>query len=314
MSIKTHIKKAIEFFKRAHIFHKISIVAIILFMISTVCFGYISWINYSQIKKLSNNVSTLQVSLASTTQTLEDTILKNRTDLASAIMEQKQNVGVIQNQLGNYREQVGTITGTVTTLQKLSKTDPQLLQKYSKVFFLNENYAPAELTEVLASYNYSTTKHTLVDAPVWSYLKKMLDDASSTAKMYVASGYRSFSEQSALKGEYKVTYGAGTANSFSADQGYSEHQLGTAVDLITPGLGGQLNGFDKTIAYTWLMNNAYKYGFVISYPKNNPFYVFEPWHWRFVGVKLATDLNNANQFFYDKDQRVLDGYLVNLFD
>lgn len=111
-----------------------------------------------------------------------------------------------------------------------------------------------------------------------------------------------------------MVYGAGTANSFSADQGYSEHQLGTAVDIITPGLGGVLDGFDKTNAYQWMLQNAYKYGFILSFPQNNGYYVYEPWHWRFVGVKIATDLHNQNMHFYDMDQRVIDTYLVSIFD
>jgi D-alanyl-D-alanine carboxypeptidase len=87
-----------------------------------------------------------------------------------------------------------------------------------------------------------------------------------------------------LKSQYRVTYGAGTANSFSADQGYSEHQLGTTVDFTTPKVGGTLTGFDKTDSYKWLQNNAYKYGFILSYPSSNGYYIFEPWHWRFVGL------------------------------
>ena len=256
----------------------------------------LEWNNYRQINRLSGDVSTLQTDLSSTTLALQDMITKYRVDLASGIMEAKQNVGV-------------------TTLQKLSKTDPQLLEKYSKVFFLNENYAPAELTEVPSSYVYGNVKHPLVSTPVWSYLKKMLDTAASSGiNIDVQSGYRSFNEQSSLKSSYKVVYGAGTANSFSADQGYSEHQLGTAVDFTTPSLSGGLDGFDNTTAYDWLTANAYRFGFVLSYPQKNPYYVYEPWHWRFVGIKLATDLHNANQYFYDWDQRTIDTYLVNLFD
>jgi D-alanyl-D-alanine carboxypeptidase len=117
-----------------------------------------------------------------------------------------------------------------------------------------------------------------------------------------------------IKNAYSVTYGAGTANSFSADQGYSEHQLGTTVDLITTGTGGKLAGFDTKPAYTWMLENAHKYGFTLSYPKNNGFYIFEPWHWRFVGVKLATDLYEDEQHFYELDQRKIDTYLASLFD
>jgi D-alanyl-D-alanine carboxypeptidase len=146
-------------------------------------------------------------------------------------------------------------------------------------------------------------------------MQSMVDAAAASGiKIYAQSAYRSFAEQRALKDDYTITYGAGTANSFAADQGYSEHQLGTTVDFIAPGLGGDLDGFDKTTAYTWMVANAYKYGFILSYPKGNPNFVYEPWHWRFVGVKLATTLHNQGLTFYDLDQRTIDGYLVSIFD
>jgi LAS superfamily LD-carboxypeptidase LdcB len=266
----------------------------------------------ARVERLTSNLYSLQLSIASTTQILQGTIAQTHSELADALAHQQQTV---QSQINGYQQQVSSVAGTVSTLQKLSKTDPELLQKYSKVFFLNENYAPAELTEVPSQYRYSDAKHNLITTAVWPHMKAMLDAATAAnIKLYVYSSYRSFNEQSALKGDYKVTYGAGTANSFSADQGYSEHQLGTTADFITSGLGGQVDGFEKTPAYTWMQANAYKYGFVLSYPANNTYYVFEPWHWRYVGVKLATDLHNANQNFADWDQRKIDEYLVNLFD
>ncbi|MFA6274340.1 MAG: D-alanyl-D-alanine carboxypeptidase family protein, partial [Candidatus Paceibacterota bacterium] len=79
-------------------------------------------------------------------------------------------------------------------------------------------------------------------------------------------------------------------------------------------LNGSLIDFDKTPEYTWLLENAYKYGFIISYPAGNTYYKFEPWHWRFVGINLATKLHNDNVYFYDTDQRIIDSYLVSLFD
>ena len=84
--------------------------------------------------------------------------------------------------------------------------------------------------------------------------------------------------------------------------------------FISTGQGGNLNGFDKTTAYTWLQGNAYRYGFIVSYPKANGYYIYEPWHWRFVGIRLATYLHNNNKNFYDLDQREIDTYLVNTFD
>ena len=278
-----------------------------------------AWYEQNQINNLSSNISTLsaklaslEIKLSSTTAELNANIAQTHNSLSDAL---KQNSATIEQQLGNYQQQVSTVSGTVSNLQKLSKTDPQLLQKYSKVFFLNEYYAPARLTEIPSEYEYSDTKQLKFQTDIWPHLKQMLDDAKKdNNNIYVFSAYRSFNEQSALKGQYKVTYGSGTANSFSADQGYSEHQLGTAVDFITTGLDGTLDGFDNTKAYEWLLANAYRYGFIISYPKDNTFYVFEPWHWRFVGVLLATDLHNQNKNFYNLDQRKIDEYLVNFFD
>ncbi len=268
--------------------------------------------NAAHINRLSTDLYSLALSIASTTQILQANIAQTHSELADALNRQQQTV---QNQIGAYQQQVNSVAGSVNTLQKLSKTDPELLQKYSKVFFLNENYAPAALVEVPSQYRYSDAKHNMVATQVWPYMQRMLDAAAAEkVQIYVYSSYRSFNEQTAIKSGYKVTYGAGTANSFSADQGYSEHQLGTAADFIAPGLGGQLDGFDETASYKWMVANAYKYGFVLSYPANNSYYVFEPWHWRFVGVKLATDLHNAGKNFADWDQRKIDEYLVNFYD
>ena len=98
------------------------------------------------------------------------------------------------------------------------------------------------------------------------------------------------------------------------DKGNWEQGLGPTVDFIPTGLGGQLAGFEKTSSFAWLNENAYKYGFVLSYPKGNSYYLFEPWHWRYVGVALATFLHNQGLYFYNIDQRTIDGFLVNIFD
>ena len=142
----------------------------------------------------------------------------------------------------------------------------------------------------------------------------MMDEANEDGNLLVASAFRSFGTQTVLKNTYTVTYGAGSANQFSADQGYSEHQLGTTVDFTTKALSGNLNGFQNTPEYKWLQDNAHKYGFVLSYPEGNTYYKYEPWHWRFVGIDLATDLHEDEKNFYDEDQRVIDSYLGVMFE
>ena len=212
-------------------------------------------------------------------------------------------------------DEIDDISDTVDELEKLSKTDKELLQKYSKVYFLNEHYAPAAFKEISKEYRYPEDEVEHVHSKVWPFLEDMLE-AADKAKLdlRVISAFRSFGEQTSLKTGYTVVYGAGSANQFSADQGYSEHQLGTTVDFSTAARAGVLDGFEVTPEYAWLLNNAYKYGFVLSYPQNNVYYEFEPWHWRFVGIDLAKDLRREKIGFYDMDQREIDEYLISVFD
>ncbi len=213
-----------------------------------------------------------------------------------------------------FQNQIEGIKSTVGVLEKLSKTDSELLKKYSKVYFLNENYIPQKLVDIKLEYLWDKTKPSQIHADVWPHLDKMFSDArANNIDLQILSAYRSFDTQATLKSSYKVTYGYG-ANKFSADQGYSEHQLGTTLDFTTSKNGSVLTGFEKTEAYNWLLQNAYKYGFVMSYPKENTFYIFEPWHWRYIGVYLATKLHEERQYFYALDQRVIDGYLIGIFD
>ncbi len=223
------------------------------------------------------------------------------------LLEEKENV------IAGFEGQIGNIASTVGTLEKLSQTDEELLKKYSKVYFLNENYRPAQLASIDKQYLFNKDE-AFIQAQVAPYLSKLLRRASEDGiNLLVLSAFRSFETQAILKSGYKVTYGSG-ANTFSADQGYSEHQLGTTVDFTTQSVGAGLSGFDKDRAYGWLLENAHRYGFTLSYPAGNAYYKFEPWHWRFVGVELATWLQEEEKHFYDLDQREIDTYLIKLFE
>lgn len=237
--------------------------------------------------------------LASTTKENED--LSSRLGLAVS-----DNTTLSQQMVSNQNQ--------IAILNKLRTTDKELLQKYSKVYFLNENYTPSSLVEINHDFVYDKNKILRFHGDAVWKLNQMFNDASSSGHaLSLISAFRSFKEQSSLKNQYTVTYGKG-ANAFSADQGYSEHQLGTAIDLTTPKLGNNYTAIDKSDAYTWLVANGWRYGFIESYPKNNSFYVYEPWHWRFVGVELATVLHNNNKNFYDLDQRDIDEFLLNIFN
>lgn len=203
----------------------------------------------------------------------------------------------------------------VEVLDKLNSLDPELLKRYSKVYFLNEHYIPSSLSAIPRAYLNGKATHFQMHTNVLPYLGKLME-ASNIAglNLQALSAYRSFGEQAKLKAGYVMTYGSTAANRFSADQGYSEHQLGTTIDFTTLQLNGELSGFDKTAEYKWLVDNAYKYGFIVSYPAENIYYKFEPWHWRFVGVGLATKLHEDKINFHQIDQRMIDKYLPNIFE
>lgn len=269
-----------------------------------------SWYGYTRISEAFTEKERALAEARTDIAMLEEALesLRTERDVLSAHLASEQEKNEV------FSDQISQITGTVGKLDKLAQTDPELLKKYSKVYFLNEHYQPANLALLDEEYAYDETREFYLTKEVLPFFEDMIEDAKKDGiDLWVVSTFRSFETQAALKGNYTVTYGSG-ANAFSADQGYSEHQLGTTVDFTTTGIGGGLNGFGDTPAYQWLTENAHEYGFVLSYPPNNSYYVFEPWHWRFVGTELADDLHDDGKYFYDVDQRTLDSYLISIFD
>ena len=294
-------------------FHITKRTLVLLAILASSVIGFLGYDHYI----LSQNLALIEYQFATTTARLNLQIKNLSKSLVSEKQKNSELIGNLseeQAKNGIFLEQVKQIQGTVGTLVKLSKTDPELLKKYSKVYFLNENYIPTSLSLINEEYLWNPKNPIRIKMEVAPFLHGLLTAATNEmVKIEVVSGYRSFQEQTSLKNTYKITYGSG-ANAFSADQGYSEHKLGTTVDLTTPGIGGNLLGFDKESAYKWLLENAYKYGFILSYPKQNSYYKFEPWHWRFVGIKLASKIHNENKYFYNLDQREIETYFISLFD
>lgn len=290
--------------KKAHNYERyIGLTAIIL-LLAGLLYG---WYEYTNLKeRLTKDLAMTRSELADTSSRL------------GALQEERDYIynNLLSEQAKNslFESQIKEIVGTVGTLDKLSKTDKELLQKYSRVFFLNEHYVPESLATITPAHVFEESRKNLVHSKMLPYLEAMLKAAEDNGTpVRVVSAYRSFAEQISLKGKYLVTYGSG-ANQFSADQGYSEHQLGTTVDLTTVKLGSNFTQFAGTEAFKWLKENAYLYGFILSYPEGNSYYQYEPWHWRFVGKKLALRLHNEGENFYDVDQRTIDNYLVTIFD
>lgn len=265
-------------------------------------------------EKLNQNqkkLSDVTVDFESQVSTLKNNLLQAEGDNENLLNK----LSAEQTKNTTFENEIRGISNSVSTLEKLNSIDQELLQKYSKVYFLNEHYVPASLVTIDSAYVSATEKLLQIHTRVWPYLQQMLNAmGQNNLKISITSAYRSFGTQSSLKSTYKILYGSG-ANTFSADQGYSEHQLGTTVDFSTQVLKGDLSvKFETSPEYIWLTNNAYRYGFILSYPKKNTYYQFEPWHWRFVGVRLATKLHDTNVSFYDMPQRDINEYRINLFD
>lgn len=113
--------------------------------------------------------------------------------------------------------------------------------------------------------------------------------------LQVISAYRSYGYQAELFQRYADSYSEEEANRFSARPGQSEHQLGTTVDF-----GGSAFDLKAEFAETeqgrWLADNAHFFGFVMSYPRDSEEitgYIFEPWHYRYVGVENALEWKNS---------------------
>jgi LAS superfamily LD-carboxypeptidase LdcB len=119
------------------------------------------------------------------------------------------------------------------------------------------------------------------------------------APFAVQSAYRSYATQVATFNMWVRKVGYTKAKLASARPGHSEHQLGTALDLKTPGGAEPWYYVDwgNTKAGAWLRRNAWKYGWVMSYPKakspSATCYKYEPWHFRYVGRAIASKIHSS---------------------
>jgi D-alanyl-D-alanine carboxypeptidase len=121
--------------------------------------------------------------------------------------------------------------------------------------------------------------------------------AADGEELVVASAYRSYEEQRLSHERLMSVFGT-DADGMSAAPGHSQHQLGTAVDFTNAAAGYQVwMPFAQTSAYWWLEHRAWEYGFVLAYPRGKEEqtgYRWEPWHYRYVGVEDAKQLEKKN--------------------
>jgi D-alanyl-D-alanine carboxypeptidase len=158
---------------------------------------------------------------------------------------------------------------------------------------LPADYIPAGLTSI--SKTIRSTNDVCIKQEVASHLEQMFSDAKKkNIVLAVTSGFRSPETQSIIYKALLFLKGE-KAKDRIAEPLHSEHQLGTTVDLTGKSIGyaSADDRFDKTKEDLWLKKNAYKYGFVLSYPKadtKTTGYDYEPWHYRYMGIDIAKQI------------------------
>ena len=195
----------------------------------------------------------------------------------------------------------------------------------NKVYALGEDHAPENLVSLTCPTDNGKTVYleSRTAQALYAMLKEMQADGVTDIK--VTSGYRSYSYQQQLYLSYLKTekskispdayayFGADYIKtnytdkgltelshedavkvvlSYSAAPGTSEHQSGLCVDFVTSNAGLD-RAFENTEAFSWLIQNAYRFGFILRYPENKTDitgYSYEPWHFRFVGREAATEM------------------------
>ena len=177
-----------------------------------------------------------------------------------------------------------------------------LVNKYN---YVTEDYIPENLEPL--DTNYARSGMQLVKEA-----KEAFEELSQNAKengmtILAMSSYRSYGYQVNLYNNYVKSDGQEAADTYSARAGYSEHQTGLAADVYN----GEVpyTSFEETEEFTWMQENAYKYGFILRFPKdkvNITGYQYESWHYRYVGVELAQKIKASNLTFDEYYVRYLE--------
>lgn len=165
-----------------------------------------------------------------------------------------------------------------------------LVNKYN---YVTEDYIPENLEPL--DTNYARSGMQLVKEA-----KEAFEELSQNAKengmtILAMSSYRSYDYQVNLYNNYVKSDGQEAADTYSARAGYSEHQTGLAADVYN----GEVpyTSFEETEEFTWMQENAYKYGFILRFPKektNITGYQYESWHYRYVGKEVAKEIHENN--------------------
>lgn len=248
------------------------------------------------------------------TYTLEDIKEKSPVDLSAQVGDIK--IGEVKGEQ-KINEEKKDEQKKEGVEKKVSNDCPTPKKEYTDQTYKNvgqdislddKTYTPSDLVELpkeLSKYDNICVKKEASDAFI------LMSEDAKKEKLYikVSSGFRDFSTQKGIL-DSNIKSGNKDATKSVAKPGYSEHQLGVAVDLTSPSVDNvsATSKFGDTKESAWLEENAYKYGFIESYPKDKEDttgYIYEPWHYRYVGIDNALLIfesgKTINQFFKEAE-------------
>jgi D-alanyl-D-alanine carboxypeptidase len=159
---------------------------------------------------------------------------------------------------------------------------------------LPPEFAPGDLVEVTAAGFAQRDRVREFVIPDLAALRQAVE--ANGTPIVVISAYRSFAYQQGLYRDEVARVGESRAAAGVARPGHSEHQLGTALDVLNPEAGELSTAFADTPAGQWTTAHAHEYGFVLSYPaeaQDRSCYEFEPWHLRYVGRDVAAQIHQS---------------------
>ena len=177
-------------------------------------------------------------------------------------------------------------------IKEIEKPD-EIIVLVNKNNVLPNNYVPSDLRLINTRYAYYN-KYLREEAAI-NFENLSLDASLLGYRIIATSAFRNYEYQGKLFNDYVSSKGLDYALLCSAKPGHSEHQTGLSVDV--EGSNKDYDEFEKAIEFNWMKENAHKYGFILRYPKGKEHitgFKYEPWHYRYVGVKHATKIYNEN--------------------
>ena len=168
-------------------------------------------------------------------------------------------------------------------------TSKEYLMLINKYHYLTNDYTP-ELVTIPPTYSFGEIGSQKATQDTYdAFLNLWAAGRESGFYLMVNSSYRSYQKQEEIYNKYRDIQGIEYADELAARPGYSEHQSGYALNITMNGYTDTT--FKDTDAYNWLVDNAYKYGFILRYPSDKEEitgFAFESGHLRYVGIEAAT--------------------------